>query len=139
MRLFNTYGPRMRPHDGRAVPTFIRQALRGEPVTVTGDRSQTRSICYIDDAVDGILALADSGEPGPINIGNPDERSVLEIAHDVIDATGSGSQVEFVDRPVDDPAVRCPDTVLAWEKLGWRPTVTWDEGLARTVAWFRSQ
>ena len=139
VRLFNTYGPRMRPHDGRAVPTFIRQALRGEPVTVTGDGSQTRSICYIDDTVDGILALADSGEPGPINIGNPDERSVLEIAHDVIDATGSGSQVEFVDRPVDDPAVRCPDTVLAWEKLGWRPTVTWDEGLARTVAWFRSQ
>jgi dTDP-glucose 4,6-dehydratase len=139
VRLFNTYGPRMRPNDGRAIPTFIRQALRGEPITVAGDGSQTRSVCYIDDTVDGILALADSGEPGPMNIGNPDERSVLEIANDVIAATGSRSRVEFVERPIDDPSVRRPDTALARQKLGWHPRVSWPEGLARTTAWFRSQ
>jgi dTDP-glucose 4,6-dehydratase len=138
VRLFNTYGPRMRPNDGRAIPTFLRQALRGEPVTVAGDGSQTRSVCYIDDTVRGILALASSGEPGPMNIGNPDERSVLQIAQDVIAATGSASPVTFVDRPVDDPGVRRPDTTLASEKLGWRPEVSWPEGLARTTAWFRS-
>ncbi|MGN6300754.1 MAG: NAD-dependent epimerase/dehydratase family protein, partial [Angustibacter sp.] len=99
VRLFNTYGPRMRPNDGRAIPTFVRQALAGEPVTVAGDGSQTRSVCYIDDTVNGILALADSGEEGPVNIGNPDERSVLQIAQDVIAAVGSRSTIEFIERP----------------------------------------
>jgi dTDP-glucose 4,6-dehydratase len=139
VRLFNTYGPRMRPADGRAIPTFIRQALAGEPVTVAGDGSQTRSVCYIDDTVAGILALAASGEPGPVNIGNPDERSVLSIAEDVIVAAGSRSAVTFIDRPIDDPAVRRPDTTLARERLGWHPTVSWADGLADTVAWFRAQ
>jgi dTDP-glucose 4,6-dehydratase len=139
VRLFNTYGPRMRPADGRAIPTFIRQALAGEPVTVAGDGRQTRSVCYIDDTVAGILALAASGEPGPVNIGNPDERSVLSIAEDVIAAAGSRSAVTFIDRPVDDPAVRRPDTTVASERLGWHPTVSWADGLADTVAWFRAQ
>jgi dTDP-glucose 4,6-dehydratase len=137
VRLFNTYGPRMRPADGRAIPTFIRQALAGEPVTVAGDGRQTRSVCYIDDTVAGILALAASGEPGPVNIGNPDERSVLQIAQDVIAAVGSRSEVTFIQRPVDDPAVRRPDTALARERLGWQPRVSWTDGLADTVAWFR--
>jgi dTDP-glucose 4,6-dehydratase len=138
VRLFNTYGPRMRPNDGRAIPTFIRQALADEPVTVAGDGSQTRSVCYIDDTVRGILALADSDEPGPVNIGNPDERSVLSIAEDVIAAAGSRSEVTFIERPVDDPAVRRPDTTLAQERLGWHPTVSWAEGLGDTVSWFRT-
>jgi dTDP-glucose 4,6-dehydratase len=136
VRIFNTYGPRMRPHDGRAIPTFIRQALAGEPVTVAGDGSQTRSVCYVDDLVRGILALAESGEPGPVNIGNPHERTVLQIAQDVVDATGSRSPIEFVGRPVDDPEVRRPDTSRARELLGWQPQVDWADGLRRTVAWF---
>jgi dTDP-glucose 4,6-dehydratase len=139
VRLFNTYGPRMRPADGRAIPTFIRQALADEPVTVAGDGRQTRSVCYIDDTVAGILALAASDEPGPVNIGNPDERSVLSIAEDVIAAAGSRSAISFIERPVDDPAVRRPDTTLARETLGWHPRVSWAEGLADTVAWFRAQ
>ena len=138
VRLFNTYGPRMRPDDGRAIPTFVRQALRGEPVTVAGDGSQTRSVCYVDDTVAGVLALADGDHPGPMNIGNPDERSVLQLAHDVIAATGSTSPVVHVDRPVDDPGVRRPDTTLARQHLGWHPHVDWQDGLARTVSWFRS-
>jgi len=139
VRIFNTYGPRMRAADGRAIPTFIRQALAGEPVTVAGDGEQTRSICYVDDLVRGILALAASGHPGPMNIGNPEELSVRRIAEDVITATGSSSRLEFVGRPVDDPQVRRPDTTLASTVLGWKPEVDWAEGLARTVAWFRSQ
>ncbi|GAB7189325.1 GDP-mannose 4,6-dehydratase [Kineococcus sp. NUM-3379] len=138
VRIFNTYGPRMRPHDGRAIPTFIRQALAGQPLTVAGDGEQTRSICYVDDLVAGILALARSGEPGPVNIGNPTELSVLRIAQDVIAATGSSSEIRFVHRPVDDPQVRRPDTTLASTLLGWEPRVPWEEGLARTVAWFRA-
>lgn len=138
VRLFNTYGPRMRPDDGRAIPTFVRQALRGEPVTVAGDGSQTRSVCYVDDTVAGVLALADSDHPGPMNIGNPDERSVLQLAHDVIAATGSSSPVVHVDRPVDDPGVRRPDTTLARRHLGWHPQVDWHDGLGRTVSWFRA-
>lgn len=136
VRIFNTYGPRMRPHDGRAIPTFIRQALAGEPLTVAGDGRQTRSVCYVDDLVRGVLALAASGHPGPMNIGDPTELSVRRIAEDVIAATGSGSAVEHVDRPVDDPEVRRPDTRLAREVLGWAPEVRWADGLARTVAWF---
>ena len=138
VRIFNTYGPRMRPDDGRAIPTFIRQALAGEPLTVAGDGSQTRSVCHVSDTVDGILRLAFSGHPGPINIGNPDERSVLRIAQDVIAATGSHSTVEFIDRPVDDPGVRRPDTTLAEQVLSWRPRIDWREGLTSTVDWFRA-
>jgi dTDP-glucose 4,6-dehydratase len=137
VRIFNTYGPRMRPRDGRAIPTFVRQALAGEPVTVAGDGSQTRSVCYVDDLVRGILALAASGDAGPVNIGNPSERTVLQIAEDVIAATGSRSPIEFVERPVDDPTVRRPDTTRARELLGWEPAVGWAVGLERTVDWFR--
>jgi dTDP-glucose 4,6-dehydratase len=137
VRLFNTYGPRMRADDGRAVPTFVRQALAGEPLTVAGDGLQTRSLCYIDDTVAGVLALADSAHPGPVNIGNPDERTVLQIAEDVLRVTGSRSRVEHVERPVDDPMVRRPDTTLARSALGWEPRVDWLDGLAETVAWFR--
>jgi dTDP-glucose 4,6-dehydratase len=138
VRLFNTYGPRMRPNDGRAIPTFVRQALAGEPVTVAGDGSQTRSVCYVSDTVAGILALADSDLAGPVNIGNPDERSVLSIAQDVIAAAGSSSSVQLIDRPVDDPEVRRPDTTLAKERLGWSPRVSWRQGLELTVEWFRT-
>jgi len=137
VRIFNTYGPRMRPDDGRAIPTFIRQALVGEPLTVAGDGSQTRSVCYVQDTVEGILRLAFSDHAGPVNIGNPDERSVLRIAQDVIAATSSRSTVQFIDRPVDDPAVRRPDTTLAEELLAWKPQVDWREGLGATVRWFR--
>ena len=137
VRILNTFGPRMRPFDGRAIPTFIRQALAGEPLTVAGDGTQTRSVCYVSDLVRGILALADSGHSGPMNIGNPHELSVLQIAHDVIAATGTSSGVEFVERPVDDPMVRRPDTTLATEVLGWAPEVPWPVGLERTVEWFR--
>jgi dTDP-glucose 4,6-dehydratase len=139
VRIFNTYGPRMRPRDGRAIPTFIRQALAGTPLTVTGDGSQTRSVCFVDDLVAGILAMAASGEPGPVNLGNPCELSVRQIAEDVIAATDSSSTVELVERPVDDPQVRRPDTTRARELLGWEPRVSWDEGLERTVAWFADQ
>ncbi len=137
-RLFNTFGPRMRPNDGRAIPTFIRQALRGEPVTVAGDGSQTRSVCYVDDLVTGILALADSGEPGPINLGNPHELSVLDLARWIIELCGSDSEVVHIDRPVDDPSVRRPDTTLARTRLGWTPTVPVEDGLRRSIDWFRS-
>ena len=135
-RIFNTFGPRMRPSDGRAIPTFIRQALAGEPLTVAGDGQQTRSVCYVSDLVAGILALAGSGHPGPVNLGNPTELSVEQIARDVLAATGSSSPLRFVDRPVDDPQVRRPDATLARTVLGWEPRVPWREGLARTVEWF---
>ncbi|MBO3102885.1 NAD-dependent epimerase/dehydratase family protein [Cellulomonas fengjieae] len=136
VRIFNTYGPRMRPHDGRAIPTFIRQALAGEPVTVAGDGSQTRSVCFVDDLVRGILGLAVHGHAGPMNIGNPTEFTVRQIAEDVIAATGSRGGITFVDRPVDDPEVRRPDTSLAARELGWSPQVPWAEGLDRTIRWF---
>ncbi|WP_299036651.1 UDP-glucuronic acid decarboxylase family protein [uncultured Pseudokineococcus sp.] len=137
VRIFNTFGPRMRPYDGRAIPTFVRQALAGEPLTVAGDGLQTRSVCYVDDLVRGILLLASSGHPGPVNIGNPTELTVRQIAEDVIAATGSSSTLTFVGRPVDDPQVRRPDTRLAASELGWQPEVPWAQGLARTVDWFR--
>ena len=137
VRIFNTYGPRMRPHDGRAIPTFIRQALSGEPLTVAGDGSQTRSVCFVDDLVTGILAFAATTHPGPVNLGNPDEMTVRRIAEDVVRATGSSSTIETVALPVDDPRVRRPDTSLAQELLGWRPRVAWAQGLARTVEWCR--
>lgn len=138
VRLFNTYGPRMRGRDGRAVPTFIRQALAGEPLTVTGDGRQTRSLTYVDDTVAGVLAVAAGDLPGPVNIGNPAELSMLRLARLVIELTGSDSAVEFIERPTDDPAVRCPDITLARGKLQWRPRVPVREGLARAIEWFRA-
>ncbi len=139
VRLFNTYGPRMRGHDGRAVPTFVRQALAGEPLTVTGDGRQTRSLCYVDDTVAGILAAAAHGMRGPVNIGNPAEITMLDLARLIVRLTGSASDVRYIERPVDDPAVRCPDITLARDKLGWEPRVDAEEGLRRTIAWFRSE
>ncbi len=139
VRIFNTYGPRMRPDDGRAIPNFMSQALRGEPLTVAGDGSQTRSICYVDDTVEGILAMANSSEAGPINLGNPDEMSMLELAERIRQLTGTSSSVEFVDLPADDPRVRCPDASLARERLGWTPQVSSEEGLKRTLEWFSAQ
>ena len=136
VRIFNTYGPRMRPHDGRAIPTFIRQALAGEPLTVSGDGSQTRSVCYVDDTVAGILTLAASDFAGPVNIGGSQELTVLRLAETVRDLAGSASPVEFVPRPADDPSVRCPDTTLARRRLGWQPAVTLETGLRRTIDWF---
>ncbi|GLW11427.1 epimerase [Microtetraspora sp. NBRC 13810] len=139
VRIFNTYGPRMRPHDGRAIPTFIRQAICGEPITVTGDGTQTRSICYVEDTVAGILALARSDFPGPVNIGNPEELTMLELARTIRELTGSSSPIRLVVRPVDDPEVRRPDTTLAAERLGWRPVVGNLEGLRRTIRWFTGE
>jgi dTDP-glucose 4,6-dehydratase len=136
VRIFNTYGPRMRPYDGRAVPTFIRQALTGNPLTVAGDGSQTRSICYVDDTVAGILAMAFDDFAGPVNIGNPEEMTVLELATTIRDLADGHVPITFVDRPADDPEVRRPDTRLARERLGWRPTVTSADGLRRTIDWF---
>jgi dTDP-glucose 4,6-dehydratase len=126
VRIFNSYGPRMRPDDGRAIPTFLRQALLGEPLTVTGDGSQTRSICHVDDTVRGILALALSEHPGPVNVGSPHEISMADLARLVIELTGSRSTIRFIDRPVDDPGVRRPDTTLARETLGCS-TIKWFE------------
>jgi dTDP-glucose 4,6-dehydratase len=136
VRLFNTYGPRMRAHDGRAVPTFVCQALAGEPLTVAGDGSQTRSLCYVDDTVDGVLLVAASHSVRPVNIGGSDEVAVRDIAHRVVELTGSSSRIEFVDRPVDDPQRRRPDTALARELLGWAPKVPWEEGIKHTIAYF---
>ena len=138
-RIFNTYGPRMRVDDGRAVPTFIDQALRGEPITVAGDGSQTRSVCYVDDLVDGLLRLLHSALAGPCNIGNPVELTVLELAELVRDLTGSTSAITYVPRPEDDPCVRRPDITQARTALGWEPAVEPREGLLRTIAWFRAQ
>jgi dTDP-glucose 4,6-dehydratase len=138
VRIFNTYGPRMRPHDGRAIPTFIRQALAGEPMTVQGDGRQTRSVCYVDDEVDGLLALLDSDLAGPVNIGNPDELSVVELATMVGRLAGTAGGVRFTDRPEDDPRVRRPDITLAREQLGWVPRTGTEDGLNRTIAWFLS-
>jgi dTDP-glucose 4,6-dehydratase len=138
VRIFNTYGERMRPNDGRAIPTFIRQALRGQPITVSGDGAQTRSVCYVDDLVDGILLLLRSEHAGPVNLGNPHELSMLDLAERIRDLAGSSSEITFMPRPEDDPSVRQPDIGLASALLGWQPRIALDEGLARTVAWFRS-
>src|SRR6059058_1896803 len=135
VRIFNTYGPRMRPHDGRVVSNFIVQALRGDPLTVYGDGSQTRSFCYVDDEVRGILALLDSDHVGPVNIGNPEEHTVLELAEMVLDVTGSASEIVRRPLPVDDPTQRKPDITLARTVLGWEPVVPLPEGLARTAKW----
>jgi len=135
-RIFNTYGPRMRPDDGRAIPTFICQALSGQDLTVTGDGLQTRSVVYVDDEVDGLLQLLFSDRPGPMNIGNPDEWSVLDLAKLIIELVGSTSGIRHVPRPVDDPAVRRPDISLAIRELGWRPSTGIHNGLRRTIDWF---
>ena len=133
VRIFNTYGPRMRPHDGRAIPTFLRQALQDRPITVFGDGGQTRSFCYVDDLVDGIIRLAESGYHLPVNIGNPNEFTLLELAKTVIEVTGSRSEIVFEALPVDDPQVRQPDITLARQLLGWEPTVELGDGLRRTL------
>jgi dTDP-glucose 4,6-dehydratase len=132
-RIFNTYGPRMRPHDGRAIPTFLRQALEGKPVTVFGDGSQTRSFCYVDDLIRGLFLLATSLEHLPVNLGNPDEMSLLELAETVIRVTGSASEIVFEALPVDDPHVRQPDIMRARQLLGWEPEISLEEGLRRTL------
>jgi dTDP-glucose 4,6-dehydratase len=137
VRIFNTYGPRVRAHDGRVVSNFIDQALRGLPLTVYGDGEQTRSFCYVDDEVRGFLALLDSDVEGPVNIGNPDEFTVKELAELVLDVTGSPSEVVHEDLPVDDPAKRRPDITRARTELGWEPQIPLREGIEHTVAWFR--
>jgi dTDP-glucose 4,6-dehydratase len=133
VRIFNTYGPRMRPHDGRAIPTFLRQALQDRPITVFGDGSQTRSFTFVADLVDGLIRLAESGYHSPVNIGNPNEFTLLELAHAVIEVTGSRSELVHEALPTDDPQVRQPDITLAREVLGWEPTVQLREGLQRTI------
>jgi dTDP-glucose 4,6-dehydratase len=138
-RIFNTYGPRLSLGDGRVVSNFIAQALRGDPLTIYGDGSQTRSLCYVDDEIAGLVALMDSPLTGPVNIGNPDERTVLELARLVLEVTGSRSTMEYRDLPTDDPTRRCPDITLAREQLGWAPSTELRDGLARTVAYLAPQ
>ena len=133
VRIFNTYGPRMRSHDGRAIPTFARQALEHEPITVFGDGSQTRSFCYVDDLIRGLQLLADSGEHLPVNIGNPQEFSILELAQTLIRLTTSKSEIVFEALPIDDPQVRQPDITRARQLLGWEPEIQLEEGLRRML------
>jgi len=139
VRIFNTFGPRMRVDDGRAIPAFMSQALAGAPLTVAGDGGQTRSLCFVEDTVEGLVAMAASAHAGPVNIGSQDEMTMLGLAERVRDLTGSSSTVRFVDLPVDDPRVRRPDTTRAAELLGWQPRVSIEEGLKRTLEWFASQ
>ena len=136
VRIFNTFGPRMQVHDGRAIPNFFSQALRGEPITVFGDGSQTRSFCYVDDLIEGIWRLLNSDYVGPMNIGNPNELSLVEMARTIIRLTGSSSPLVFKELPPDDPKVRRPDISLARRTLGWEPKVPIEEGLRRTQAYF---
>jgi dTDP-glucose 4,6-dehydratase len=135
-RIFNTYGPRMRPSDGRAVPTFVRQALEGKPLTVFGDGSQTRSFCYVDDLIRGLVQLAESGEHLPVNLGNPGEFTLNELAEAVLRITGSKSEVVYEALPVDDPQVRQPDITRARQLLGWEPKIQLEEGLRRMLPSF---
>jgi dTDP-glucose 4,6-dehydratase len=134
VRIFNTYGARMRPNDGRAIPTFLRQALEDAPLTVFGDGSQTRSFCYVDDLIRGLVLLAESGEHLPVNLGNPDEFTLLELAETVIRVTGAKSEIVYEALPVDDPQQRQPDITRAKQILGWEPEVTLEEGLRRMIA-----
>ncbi|MEM7225919.1 MAG: GDP-mannose 4,6-dehydratase, partial [Pseudomonadota bacterium] len=140
-RIFNTYGPRMLPNDGRVVSNFIVQALKGEPITLYGDGAQTRSFCYVDDMVDGLVRHMNGPDKavGPINFGNPSEISVRQLAETVIQATGARSEIVTAPLPEDDPLQRCPDIARAKERLGWAPRVGLEEGLAKTIAYFRSQ
>ncbi len=139
VRIFNTYGPRMRLDDGRAIPAFMSQALAGRPITVAGDGSQTRSLCYVEDTVDGILALAASGHPGPVNIGSTEEITIRDLAERVRDLTGACSPIEYVELPADDPQQRRPDARLAADVLGWEPRFDMEEGLKRTLEWFAAR
>jgi len=139
VRIFNTYGPRMRIDDGRALPTFMSQALNGEPLTVYGDGSQTRSFCYVDDLVDGIYRLLMSDEADPVNVGNPDEITIKEFAEEIIELTGSNSTITYEPLPKDDPQVRQPDITRAKEILGWSPNVDRTDGLRRTLDYFREE
>ena len=134
VRIFNTYGPRMRANDGRAIPTFLRQAIDGKPVTVFGDGSQTRSFCFVDDLIRGIMLLVDSSEHLPVNLGNPDEKTLLELAETVIRLTSSSSEIVFEALPVDDPQVRQPDITRAKQILGWSPEIALEDGLRKTIA-----
>ena len=139
IRIFNTYGPRMNAQDGRIVTNFITQALNGDPLTIYGDGSQTRSFCYVDDLIRGIVAMIDCAEGGPVNLGNPEEFTVANFAQLVLRLTGSDSPVEHLPLPADDPARRCPVITRARRLLGWRPEVCVDDGIRRTVEWFRSR
>ena len=139
VRIFNTYGPRMRTDDGRALPTFMSQALRGDPLTVYGDGSQTRAFCYVDDLVDGIYRLLMSDETEPVNIGNPDEITIKEFAEEIIEITGAGSSITYEELPKDDPQVRQPDISRAREILDWEPKVDRKEGLRRTLDYFQKK
>ena len=139
VRIFNTYGPRMRLNDGRVLPAFMSQALRGEPLTVFGDGSQTRSFCYVDDLVEGIYRLLLSDEVLPTNVGNPSEMTILQFAQKILELTGSGSKIDYRDLPEDDPKVRQPDISKAKALLGWEPQVDLDTGLERTLAYFRER
>jgi dTDP-glucose 4,6-dehydratase len=138
VRIFNTYGPRMAREDGRAVPAFIDQALRGLPITVHGDGSQTRSLCYVDDLIDGIFRLLTSEHRGAMNMGNPDEITIRHLAERIRDLSGTGSEIVFVDRPADDPERRCPDISLARSVLGWEPKIDLEAGLRMTLDWARA-
>ena len=138
-RIFNTYGPFMRPDDGRVVSNFVTQALRSEPLTVYGDGTQTRSLCYVDDEVAGLIALLDSTYVGPVNIGGEDELTMLDLAELVLELTGSPAGIRFASRPVDDPSQRKADITLARRELGWQPETSLREGLARTIEWFRQR
>jgi dTDP-glucose 4,6-dehydratase len=137
-RIFNTYGPRMRREDGRAVPTFIQQALTGEPLTVHGDGTQTRSLCYVDDLIEGLYRLIMSEHVGPVNIGNPKEITIMDLAEMIRDAAGSSSRIVNIERPVDDPELRRPDISLARRLIDWEPVVPLEDGLARTIEWARA-
>ncbi|MCX5397196.1 NAD-dependent epimerase/dehydratase family protein [Streptomyces sp. NBC_00102] len=139
VRIFNTFGPRMRTDDGRAVPAFVTRALTGQSLHVAGDGRQSRSLCYVDDTVAGLLAVAASSHPGPVNLGTEDERTVMDIARLVLDLTGSAAGIEFVAMPEDDPGRRRPDTTLAREAFGWEPRIAIEGGLAATVTWFVQQ
>jgi dTDP-glucose 4,6-dehydratase len=134
VRIFNTYGPRMRAYDGRAIPTFLRQALEAKPLTVFGDGSQTRSFCFVDDLIRGIILLAESREHLPVNLGNPDEKSLLELAETIIRITGSSSEIVYEALPIDDPQQRQPDITRAQQLLGWEPQVSLEDGLRKTIA-----
>lgn len=139
VRIFNTYGPRMRPKDGRAIPAFVPQALRNEPITVFGDGSQTRSFCYVDDLIDGIVRLLMSDYHEPVNIGNPSEMTIKELSESIVKVTGSRSETIYKELPIDDPKVRQPDITRAKSVLGWEPKISFQEGLEKTVGWFKTQ
>ncbi|MGH3770324.1 MAG: UDP-glucuronic acid decarboxylase family protein [Pseudonocardiaceae bacterium] len=139
LRIFNTYGPRMRPDDGRVVTTFIAQALSNTPLTIYGDGTQTRSFCYVDDLIRGMIFMIDSTDEGPINLGNPDERSVSELAELVLRITGSTSRIDYHPYPIDDPVRRRPVISRAMERLGWRPEIHVEEGLRRTADWLKTR